>query len=572
MPQSRIQLVFSLESAKKTIRAHALIAMPQMKRYQKAIVTLAILAFAFLGGRYAYLLLNSPGKEFSDLTKPTRRTSSFATTNEEAPEEPILLPSPEELLSPADLALDNELLISFEDQNAYDRFLVNAEQAGIGVLARNATLKALRVRSIDESDAQRIRELAGNDANIDYNYLVIAPTLPQPTLSGVANQPFKNQALDWLGVPSDNEKWGEGVTIAIMDTGVADHPALDGTAIERISLIDSTENQDSEYNGHGTAIASLIGGDQHAGIAPGANLLSIQVMDSTGTGDSFTLATGIVEAVDRGAAVISMSLGSYGYSSTLEKAIAYAQENNVILVASAGNDGMGELTYPARFDGVIGVSAVDAESQRAEFSNFSEAVDIAAPGVGVYAAWGQDDWTSFSGTSAATPFVAGSIAATLSLDSQLSPQQAADIVLSYADDASAPGVDVNLGHGILNMDRALNRDQSGIADAALADFYLDFDQATESAVPLLVTVQNRGTERLRSVSIRLTQDQGQTQNIYLGPLTEGETTSHTIYLNRSQLTSEIGYTINAETVLNGQTDSRQANDAKSGFLQLAPEE
>jgi len=543
-----------------------------MKHYRKAIAAIAILAFAYIGGRYASTLFNAPEQQAPATSKPTPRPSTQLSKNETELKPSIAIPLPEIPLASADLALANELVLSFEDENAYQRFIAKAEQEGISILARNGTLKSLRVRFDNDRANERIRALAGDDANIDPNYLVAVPTIPQPSLTGIANQAFENQALDWLGVPRDNESWGEGITIAILDTGVTEHPIFDGKTIERISLVDVAENPDSEYDGHGTAIASLIVGNQGTGISPAVNLLSIQVMDSTGTGDSFTLATGIVEAVDKGASIISMSLGSYGYSSTPEKAIKYAQQNDVILVASAGNDGMGELTYPARFDGVIGVAAIDTESQRAEFSNFSEDVDIAAPGVGVYTAWGEDDWTRFSGTSAATPFIAGSIAATLSLDSELNPQQAADIVLRYADDASAPGVDVNVGHGVLNMDRVLNRDQSGIADAALADFYLDFDQATDSTVPLLITVQNRGTENLRSVSIRLTQNEGYSQQIYLGQLVENETTSHTLYLNRSQLTSESGYSISAKTVLNGQSDSRQENDAKSAFLQLAPEE
>ncbi|MGY8695867.1 MAG: CARDB domain-containing protein, partial [Verrucomicrobiia bacterium] len=123
----------------------------------------------------------------------------------------------------------------------------------------------------------------------------------------------------------------------------------------------------------------------------------------------------------------------------------------------------------------------------------------------------------------------------------------------------------------LNMDRVLDRNQSGIADAALADFYLDFEQATETTIPLMVTVQNRGTESLRSVSINLVQNEGQSQRIYLGQLVENETTSHTIYLDRSQLTSETGYTINAQTYLGGQIDSREDNNTKSGHLKFDPE-
>jgi|TARA_B110000467_G_C18326174_1_gene489171 subtilisin family serine protease len=544
-----------------------------MNLYRKALGILGILAFAYFGGHYVSMLRNPPEAEpIATVTSKTanRPSSAFQEKDKTLPKPLDLLPT-EDALTDADLALANELLLSFKDQNAYDRFIADAERAGISIIARNLTLKALRVRSNKENNAQRIRELAGENADIDFNYLVVTPTIPQPTLTGIANQPFKNNALDWLGVPEDNDQWGKGITIAILDTGIDDHPTLEGVNIKRINLVDSNENQDSEYNGHGTAIASLVAGGNHAGIAPKTDLLSIQVMNSDGTGDSFTLATGIVEAVDQGASIISMSLGSYGYSTTLENAIAYAQANNVILVASAGNDGMGEITYPARFDGVIGVAAIDTESQRAEFSNFSEDVDIAAPGVGVYAAWGEEKWTSFSGTSAATPFVAGGIAATLSLYPKLTPQEAVGIVLTHADDASAPGIDVNIGHGTLNMDRILDRDQSGIADAALADFYLDFDQATETTIPLMVTVQNRGTESLRSVSIDLVQNEGQSQRIYLGQLIENQTTSYTIYLDRSQLTSETGYTIQAQTYLGGQTDSREDNDSKSGHLKILPE-
>ncbi|MBT5816534.1 MAG: S8 family serine peptidase [Opitutales bacterium] len=543
-----------------------------MNRFKKAIGILAILALAYLGGRYISLRWSPPEKTPTISSNPIKEPSSISQEYDTEFLEQTELPLLEDVLTDADLALADELLLSFNDQNAYDRFIADAERAGITIIARNSTLKALRVRSNNKDEARHIRQLAGEQTDIGFNYLVVVPTIPQPSLVGMANQPFENYALDWLGVPQNNDQWGKGITIAILDTGIGDHPVLNNVQIERISLVDSTENQESEYNGHGTAIASLIAGDNQAGIAPSAKLLSIQVMDSSGSGDSFTLALGIVEAVDQSASIISMSLGSYGYSPTLERAIVYAQENNVILVASTGNDGMGEITYPARFDGVIAVAAIDAESQRAEFSNFSDAVDIAAPGVGIYAAWGEENWTSFSGTSAATPFVAGGIAATLSLDPKLSPQEATNIVLAYADDASAPGIDVNIGNGTLNMDRVLNRDQSGIADAALADFYLDFEQATETTIPLMVTVQNRGTEPLRSVSINLTQNEGQSQQIYLGQLIEDETTSHTIYLDRSRLTSETGYTIQAKTRLSGQTDSREGNDAKSGLLKILPEE
>jgi subtilisin family serine protease len=295
-------------------------------------------------------------------------------------------------------------------------------------------------------------------------------------------------------------------------------------------------------------------------------------MDSDGLGDSFTLAEGIIEAVDSGASVISMSLGSYGYTRVLDDAVSYALSKGVALVASAGNDGANVVPYPAQFQGVIGVGAIDADSQRANFSNYSPSVDIAAPGVGVFAAWGDEEWISFSGTSAAAPYVSGSIAATLSLNPSLEPQEAADLLFQYADDGGAPGLDVETGNGTLNIDRVLSRDEPNIYDAAVCDFYLDYSQATASTIPLLVTVENRGTEQLNSVSMEIVQNGGFPQKVYLGRLLENETTAHTIYLDRAQLAPEFGYTIQAETIISGREDSRSENDAKSGSLVITTEE
>ncbi len=546
-----------------------------MKRRNIAIATTAVLALAYIAGRLSYPLFDS-SEDSSDATSsdsPTHDSPRRIYTIDSSTLEAIDSSPVDELAPPTEIAVADELLLSFDDDASYRNFLADDAQNGLRIIDRNDRLRAARVQSDSDAEAARIRELAGDSATTDYNYLVVAPSIPQPSLSVQPSVPFENRALEWLGVPKDNRSWGEGVTIALMDTGVLDHNILDTDSIERLSLIENSGDPDSEYNSHGTAIASLLVGSQGTGIVPAADIISIQVMDSSGVGDSFTLAAGIVEAVDRGANVISMSLGSYGYTSVLEDAIRYAQSKDVALVASAGNDGVNELTYPARFDGVIGVGAVDTESQRADFSNFSDAVDIAAPGVGVYAAWGEDQWTSFSGTSAAAPYVAGSIAATLSLNPRLSSEQATEIVLNYADDANAPGIDESVGNGTLNMDRVLNRDQPGIYDAALADFHLDFENATETTVPLQVTVQNRGTERLRNVSIQFSENEGRAQRIHLGDLVESETATYTVYLDRDQLAVENGYTVFAETDFSGQDDSRQENNAKSGTLQIStPEE
>jgi hypothetical protein len=532
-----------------------------------------ILGIVYTGGQLAYLYFSSQGPIETGSSKrsepepvsvygPIEPETPIASPSETGTGENNVFPPPENLAQP------DELLASFKAYDSYRRFIENARRQGIEIIGQNDALLSLRLRARNAVEADQINGLAGEDANFDYNYLVAAPPIPQPPPSDGGSVPFLDSALSWLGVPKENGEWGKGIRIALLDTGISSHKALESSSISQMELIENTGPKDSEYHGHGTATASLIVGQEGLGIAPSADLISIQVMDSDGIGDSFTLAEGIVKAVDSGASIISMSLGSYGYTSVLENAVNYASANGVALVASAGNDGLKATPYPARFESVIGVAAVDADGQRADFSNYSPSIDIAAPGVDLLAAWGENQWIRFSGTSAAAPYVAGGIAAAMSKDSKLSPLEAAATVLRYSDDTAAPGKDIETGAGSLNMDRVMNRGKSGIYDAAIGDLYLDIPNATETTTPLQVTVQNRGTEYLPNVSISLSQNDGYPQQIYLGPLSERETTSYTLYLDNSQLALETGYSVNAETQLTGLEDSRPDNDTKSRTLQI----
>jgi subtilisin family serine protease len=317
-------------------------------------------------------------------------------------------------------ALANELLISFSNIEAMNEFELKAKQRGLRILDRSEALASLRLQYRNEADRNLMGRLAGDDASIDRNYIVVTPTLPESP-ANVGSRAFADGALDWIGIREDNSSWGKGVTVAILDTAILDHASLTDASIRVVDLAKSEGSDQEIYNSHGTAVASLVAGAD-IGVAPSASIIGIQVMESNGTGDSFTLAQGIVEAVDQGASVISMSLGSYGSSAPLENAINYALERDVVLVASA-----------------------DSASQTASFSNFGLGTDIAAPGVGIYAAWNESEWASFSGTSASTPLVAGSVAAILSLEPNLQPNEAADLLLEYANDSGPAGDDLYLG-------------------------------------------------------------------------------------------------------------------------------
>jgi thermitase len=191
--------------------------------------------------------------------------------------------------------------------------------------------------------------------------------------------------------------------------------------------------------GHGTALASVMVGTTSGtqGIAPRSEILSYRVIDKTGKADSYTVASGIVKAVQDGARVINLSLGAEYGSDVLKHAVGYARENGVSIVAAVGNDGEGLVNFPAAYDGVIGVSSVGKNGHVSSFSNYGKGVDIAAPGVGVLTAWEFQEMVSFSGTSVSTAIVSASIAAELSNDPNLTSHDAEDLLLRHANESGS---------------------------------------------------------------------------------------------------------------------------------------
>ena len=280
----------------------------------------------------------------------------------------------------------SDIVVRFTDNDSLKTFMAAAAERGLRVEDKLAKLRMLRVRLASGRQARELFELLPDDSVPEPNYPVIAPDIPQTeNVRGIA--PFGAAAVDWLDAPGDRSNWGAGVRVAILDTGVDfSHPALEGVQGTSVNLVED-ETDETSYDGHGTAVASIIAGNPEVigGLAPKAEILSVRVLNSEGVGDGYTVASGIIEAVDRGADVINLSLGTPGNSFVLEEAIEYVQQKNVLVVASVGNDGGKGVTYPARYDGVIGVAAVDAKGSQAYFSNFGEGVDLAAPGAGVHA-------------------------------------------------------------------------------------------------------------------------------------------------------------------------------------------
>ena len=237
----------------------------------------------------------------------------------------------------------------------------------------------------------------------------VAQALGTPDDPGFANQwgMVKVQAPEAWDVTTGSPS----INIAILDTGVdLDHPDLASKIISNIKFSDSATTDD--VYGHGTHVAGIAAaitnnGVGVVGLGYSLTLMNVKVLSDTGAGAYSWIASGIVWAADNGAEVINLSLGGSSASSTLEDAINYAWGKGVIIVAAAGNNGDTAPFYPAYYTNCIAVAATDANDAKASWSNYGEWVDVAAPGMNIYSTLKDNGYGYKSGTSMASPHVAG---------------------------------------------------------------------------------------------------------------------------------------------------------------------
>jgi subtilisin family serine protease len=197
--------------------------------------------------------------------------------------------------------------------------------------------------------------------------------------------------------------------VAVLDTGVTPNADLAGRVVAGSDYVNG-DSDPSDDNGHGTAVASILAGAGNdgqgvAGVCWQCRVLAIKVLGADGSGNESDVSSGVVEAVDKGAKVINMSLASPDDSPTLDSAIAYATAHDVIVFGAAGNDGVDTVMYPADSPGVVSVGGTDAGRAMDGQSNFGAWVDIAASWCNVEPVG--TDLFNFCGTSSATPLAAG---------------------------------------------------------------------------------------------------------------------------------------------------------------------
>ncbi len=311
--------------------------------------------------------------------------------------------------------------------------------------------------------ADLIADPSVNRIDVDRSRAVEA----DPSDPGYAGQ-WALPVIGWDDVFGTVDPSGSAV-VALLDTGVdAGHPDLAGQLVAGTSILDGASST-SDPNGHGTWMAGIIAaltdnGTDIAGVGfDGVKVMPVTVLGADGTGQDSDIIAGIVWATDNGADVINMSFSNPGYSAALQAAIDYAWASNVVVVAATGNDATSSVTFPAGDRGVIGVSATNSSDELASWSNYGQAVFLAAPGVDISTTTPGGGTTSITGTSASSAIVAAAAALLRAADASASNGVIAHRLAANAD---AAGTAAETGNGRLNLARAIADDSTASVQPA----------------------------------------------------------------------------------------------------------
>lgn len=298
-------------------------------------------------------------------------------------------------------------------------------------------------------------------------------SLPPVEVQDVVQTLSQKQGWGWtqLNIPNLWKKTkGEGITIGVIDTGVPQHTDLDENVLEGINCI-SGENQ-YDNNGHQTHCVGIISAENNGfgmvGVAPKAKCLCIKGLSDKGSGTY----GGLIKALEyclttrhdgtKRVDIVSMSLGGKKPSAQMKAVIDKLVAAGIPVICAAGNDGSGGVAYPGAFDNTIAVAAYDKTGKVAKFSSKGPQVDFAKPGVDVYSTYLNNSYARLSGTSMATPFMAGVVALLMSFRKErnkpLSVKQLKNLLISKADDKGLIGKDESWGYGIVDVEELLDTD------------------------------------------------------------------------------------------------------------------
>jgi len=296
--------------------------------------------------------------------------------------------------------------------------------------------------------------------------------------------------IDW-GLKAHNipkhhlETEGEGIVVGVADTGRPDHDDLNDNILASRNFSESHTDEDTQ--GHSTHVCGTIAAIRNdkgvIGVAPKVKLVTAKVLGDDGSGTNYGVAQGVRWLVNKGCDIINMSLGG-PHDPMISAAVQHAVNEGVFVICAAGNEGFvpghNTVGYPAKLESTFAVASYNKAGRLSEYSSRGNEVHIAAPGEDILSTWPGGGYRRISGTSMASPFVAGVVALLLSSQNKAMTEgcPADDFVANNADlirlastisdDRGPVGHDEGFGWGVINVDKLLKRSSTGDANTNIS--------------------------------------------------------------------------------------------------------
>jgi thermitase len=357
----------------------------------------------------------------------------------------------------------------------------------------------------------------------------------------------------WVAIPDPAP-----VVIAVVDTGVDyRHSQLQPNLWSNAAEVNGVAGVDDDQNGyvddlhgwdfanndndplddhfHGTHVAGIAaaayssGPDSMVGICPFCQIMPVKALDATGSGSLDVVANGITYAADQGAQVINLSLGATMGATTLQNAITYAWNHGAMVAAAAGNNGVQTMFYPAAYPEAVAVASTNIDDMRSCFSNYgawgTDFVDVSAPGESIYSATpldesGLDTYNIYSGTSMASPHVAGLAGLLFAQNASRTNAQVRELIETTTIDLGPSGLDPFFGSGRIDALRAVTNDQTAIPPAEglfssnpTASGYAHARKLVQDTNGVLHLIWHTQEGSLYSIRYATSNDQGATWNL-----------------------------------------------------------
>jgi hypothetical protein len=382
-------------------------------------------------------------------------------------------------------AAGERFIFSVEPEVIVEQFvsLLTTFNVELDIISNYTTLPGVMTSFVAETDPATVRTLANGVPGvgglvssqipglryIERDSLLSTPPSPDAaTFDSAANEDFIPYGIPMVQADQVSDASTGGITLCVLDTGVdTDHPDLPTNNILALDFTDEASPED--FNGHGTHVIGTISAVSNdiglIGVASSGliNIISYKVLQGDGLGYVQWQIDAINDCASRGGDIVSMSLGGPSYSQAAAETIEYHTVNsNMLFIAAAGNSGNSDSFYPAYYDDVMSVAAVDEDEDKASFSTFNNQVEIAAPGVLVWSTWLDGDYNRISGTSMACPHVSGVAAVIWSLFPTKTNNEIRGALQQSAKDlGSQVGRDADYGFGLVQAKAAVDLLETG---------------------------------------------------------------------------------------------------------------